>query len=234
MPGISLGSTDVDEIFIGATPIESVYFGATKAWPNDTPPASVFWDPAHKGSAVTISGGGLVATVSGGEGNVSASLFRNAATAHHYFELTENSATLFASIGIMREDSTSFDSPLGTNDGQVGVYNNSGFFFYTDAGTGFQASGSPSGMAFGATDTPCGYLESGSLWLGVVGSGWWDTDSGTFVATPADAEPFMTGITGNWAPATSNGFGGDDCQMTGTFKAPFAGSIPSGGAAWDS
>jgi hypothetical protein len=196
------------------------------------PPTGATWDGSRKGSAVTLSGSNLIATVSGGEGNVPCTLSRNAATAAHYWEMTEVSAVLYCATGLIKDTDASPDVPLGTGTAQVAVYNNSGYFFYVGAGTGYQASGNPSGMSFGVGAVVFGYLESGSLWFGVVGSGWYDTASGTFKATKALAAPFMTGLTGNWAPGTGNGFGGAACSATGNFAGPFAGAIPSGGAAW--
>jgi len=242
LSGIFVGAAEIGSIFVGSDAIAEAYLGSTKVFPAGAPPVSSTWDPARKGAGVVLSNGNLTAQcnigIGGGNGErVAGTLSRDVTTAAHGFQLRPTTIGQFYSIGLARTDADETDGgPLGTQAGEIGFYNFNGFFFYDlsgSSGSGFQSSGSatPGYPGFGVGDHPFCYVEAGSVWFGEATLGWWDVTSGSYKSSKAAATPFITGLTGSWAPANSNGFAGATSEGDAEFGT-FSFGLPAGGSVW--
>ncbi len=182
------------------------------------------FDTSRKGSACTLSNGNLTATFSS-TSTVAALNPKDASTAAYYWETTIATMADYFGVGIVRADQTDMDDGLGFSHG-CGFWSDGSI----DNADGTTAIGS--GPSFGAGDVMRLALIAGKLYIGKVGSGWWNATAGNWTGDPASGVGARAqGIAGNWSPAV----GGYDSASAATCNfgaTTFAAAAPAGCTGW--
>jgi hypothetical protein len=182
-----------------------------------TPP--VTWNPSDKDPAITLSGGNLIATDTGGGAWVTAraTLARSAATANHYFEETFTGSNNMVGV-INAADSITPAVYVGRTTNGFGYYSSNGQKFNNNAGAAY-------GSTFVAGDVLGVLLKNGKVYFRK--NGVWQNSADPI----AETGWAFNGLVGNFMPAGSV-FANSE-TFTGRFSpAAISGSLPSGTSTW--
>lgn len=177
-----------------------------------TPITYATWNPADKAAAVVLSGGNLIATITGQESMVRSTVGVSSASANNkpYWEITVNvNSTSNTAIGIAQA-SALLNNYSGQNLQSYGIFDGGG------------------GYLFGGALAGSGYLTytNGD----VIGFAL-DMVAGTLMVTKNNVAmgSGITGLTGTYYATTSIGTTISLNQCTANFGAsPFAGTVPVG------
>jgi hypothetical protein len=181
------------------------------------------WDASRKGSGVTLTGGNLIATMSGGLYMVAATDPIDISASSHYAEFAIDAGTSFIGFGLVKAG-TLTDQYLGAYDDQLSLWMDGS---YDKQSAGITVDSNI--MVYAPGDTIKILVENDKIYMGKVGVGWWNPPANDYVSTPA-AECASGFSAGNWSLGTSTI---NDGKCTGNFGASaFGDTPPAGSVGW--
>jgi hypothetical protein len=199
----------------------------------DAPPASANATSFVSKTAYgfTISNNNLtIALTDAGWANVPVTDFVDAASANHYWTVTYNLVTNDgnAAVGIVPS------SFVGNAPGYDYQANPPYSYGVKDNGNVGQNGKNINKMVpFVVGDIAQFFFYQGSLYIGKVGSGWYNTTTSSFSSTLSGATPMVSNIVGSYGPAVGSS-GSAKHTWTANFGATqFTTQIPSGASGWN-
>jgi hypothetical protein len=210
---------------VGAAKAQTIGEGIWKSVPH---PSSPTWDPSNKGSAITLSGGNLIATqTSNGGTNFSVRSTTSHSTGKYYFEISvlEQSGGCSIPIGFGTASANVTSSGY-----QLGIGDNFSVGFAGDGAVYYQMNGSYAAVdSFNPTATGVA-IDAGAQSIWIYNGTRWNGSGTANPATNTGGIALSPTLSGALFTMMSGCIVNDETTLN--FTGPYTYSVPSGFGNW--